>query len=323
MVKLINKIRRNKWFQRAFLAVMVLFVALIIMGPQLPIFRSLNDYLAHFALGFFLLGILFLIFNKRKAILTCFGLCGVLCVFVKNESNSQLKAPELNDQQQISMVHVNLSTTDNGYDLYQSITKLDPDVITVQELTPDWAYVLDKLISDKYPHRFEEVRIDPYGKGMYSKLDITKVDTISLNDQSHNDYCLEVKAGAESFCLFSSYLTPALDVNSRLLAKEQLKHLETKVSAQKHRSLVFGEYNMTYWNDDIRRFRDHTKLLNTRKDVLPTSLQVPYDHIFYTPDIECTKFHAIKSDAGINVGLFGSFQVKRDPNSEPKSSFLQ
>lgn len=321
MIKIINKIRRNKVFQNGFLGLMVFFVALIIAQPEIAFIQSMSDYLVHFTVLFFISGLFFLIINKRKAVLTSFGLCAVLCVFLKGESNSRMNAPAENNQQSLSIAHINLANAESAQELTDMMVASDPDVISVQELTPDWSGVLANLMAVQYPYSFTEVRIDPYGKGIYSKYPIQDVD--SLNNNAIRDYKFELKIGQEIFCLYSSYLTPALDKNSKRAAQAQLLQLESNINKQQYRSLVFGEYNMTYWNEDIRGFRNRTNLLNTRKDVLPTSLKVPYDHIFFTPDIECLKFGKINTSSGNKLGLFANFQIKDEILSDSTIRAIQ
>ena len=53
------------------------------------------------------------------------------------------------------------------------------------------------------------------------------------------------------------------------------------------KTIVLGEFNMVYWSDEIRQFRETTHLRNSRKDVIPASFRAPFDHVFYAEDLQC------------------------------------
>ena len=89
-----------------FMLTMLLFIALIIAGPEVLFVRQLSAYLLHIMLGLFALGFLFLFTGFEKLMLMSFAACAVLCVFIKNQSNGELIYPKDNyTEKKISVCH--------------------------------------------------------------------------------------------------------------------------------------------------------------------------------------------------------------------------
>ncbi len=293
---------------------MFLLISLIIAGPEVMFIRQLSEYLVHIMLALFVLGFMFLILDKGRLMLLSFALCATLCVFLKNESNTDLLSPKLNNTQNITVGHVNLSNVDHAIPLIEEIKRSKPDLISFQEFTPDWEGLLSKL-KDEYPYHYEAMRIDLHGKTFYSKYPIEKVDT--LNRDIAFDIAVHVLKNNNSYTIISPYLTPSLDKSSLTKAKVQMKNISDYIGSHGGRTIVLGDFNMVYWSEEIRNFRDATKLDNSRKDVIPASSKMPYDHVFYSKNLQCLKVKDFMLNDKERVGLISIFQQ----NIETKPSF--
>lgn len=296
---------------------MFLLVALIIAGPEVIFIRQLSEYLVHIMLGCFVLGFLFLIIDKSRMVLLCFAACSVLCVFLKNESNGDFIFPKFNNTDNITVSHINLSNVDHPILFINEIKRNLPDVISIQEFTPDWAGVLSNKLKTDYPFQYESMRIDLFGKAIYSKYPIEKIDT--LNGNIAFDLGVKINKNSNTYTIISPYLTPALDKNSLNIANLQMKNISSYIMQEGGRVIVLGDFNMVYWSEEIRNFREAAKLNNTRKDVVPVSLKVPYDHVFYSKNLQCVNVKDFLINRKERVGLISIFQQ----NIETKQPFAQ
>lgn len=299
------KIAKHIILHYGFLILMLGIATFILAGPEV---RLISEYLVHIMFGFFISGIVFLIIDQKKLLISSFAIAGMLCVVLKNESNTDLVTPEVNSNPKISLSHYNLSNIDNPFELAASIQKEDSDIISFQELTPDWYEILKAAIGEEYIYQTSLVRIDPYGKAVFSKMPIIKVDTI--NQESFEDLKVECQLRGNRFTLYSTYVTPALDQASSLLANEQLSNVAKSISNNKIPTLAFGEYNMVYWADEISNFRASTSLKNSRKDILPASFKLPYEHIFYSNTLDCIDQRNVMSNQNKKLGYKGTYQFK-------------
>ena len=188
------------------------------------------------------------------------------------------------------------------------MNKAEVEVISFQELTPDWDYRLKEELEAQYPYTKSIVRIDPYGMAIYSKVPFATERTFQCGDKSYLD--ISVKKDNEPFELISSYLTPALEQNSIATASQQLKTIASQVKHAEHPVLALGEYNMVYWTNEIREFTTSAALTNSRRG-LTEGLRVPYDHIFFSPGLECTEFRELKDSTQNYIGIIGTYQIKQ------------
>lgn len=293
-----------------FMLTMLLFIALIIAGPEVLFVRQLSAYLLHIMLGLFALGFLFLFTGFEKLMLMSFAACAVLCVFIKNQSNGELVYPKDNYSEKISVCHINLSNVYEDQAMIEQLKKTDVDLISFQELTPEWASILQTALAANYPHHYQSVRIDPYGKAFYSRYPIRITDTLSGSYAF--DVALEVIKNGQSYNLVSTYLTPSLNGNSLTLARTQMKNISRFVLAHPKKTIVLGEFNMVYWSDEIRQFRETTHLRNSRKDVIPASFRAPFDHVFYAEDLQCVALKDLMLSRKDRIGIFAAFQQNLD-----------
>ncbi len=309
-----KKKRHNKIYEFSFLTLMVGMASIIIAGPEIKI---LSDYLVHIMFGFFFLGLTFLVFNQPRLLLTSFGICGILCVLLKNESNTELIFPNPNNESKIAIAHFNLANINSIAEFKSTLDKLNVDILSLQEYTPDWSLILDSIVPLDYKHIAKLLRIDPYGKIIYSKYPILDVDTINHKDFAELKItCSDYK---DKFLLYSSYITPVLDKLSKNRAQQQLKSLSNDIQSSKDTPLfAFGEYNSVYWSEEIKSFREQTRLNNSRKEIIPASLKPPYEHIFFSNELECLSEGAITNSSGEKIGYRGTYQFK---SSSSKNTF--
>lgn len=271
---------------------------------------------------FVLLGLsmIFLIIDAKRLMFISLGCAAVMCTFLKKHSNYNLVLPVENHQPSISIAHYNLSNITIEPDLFFSILmESSPEIISFQEFNPFW----DKLISEKLASTYSEclkmTRIDPFGAAIFSRIPILLRDTF----YSGNTPALlaSIKLDKGYINIYSSYITPALDGKSKLQAQNQLSRISEVIMEKKASSIVVGEFNDVYWSNNIRKFRSDNKLFNSRRNTAPASLSIPYDHIFYNSDLECTLFKEINDPKNTRIGIFGRYQLKVEDTDLSKAGY--
>ena len=126
------------------------------------------------------------------------------------------------------------------------------------------------------------------------------------------DIACTVTIHEDQYILVSTYLIPSLNNTSLTLAKSQMKNISNFVNENKTKVIVLGEFNMVYWSEEIRKFREASLLNNSRKDVIPASLKIPYDHIFYSNDLQCMSVRDLMINRNERIGLLSTFQENLD-----------
>jgi hypothetical protein len=289
-----------------YLTTLLVLCLIIIAGPEILFTRALSEYTYHIMLGLFVLGMIFLFINKSRAMFVSFASCAALCVFIKNESNGDFISPKENNSHKLYVHHINLSGVSDIDGLVRQILNKKSDVLSFQEVTPEWAKPLEEGLKNIYPHSYKSVRIDPFGKAIYSKYPFTITDT--LNELFSFDIVAKINKTGQVFTLISPYLTPALDNNSILQARQQMKNISQYINGEDNNLIVIGDFNMAYWSQDISDFRSSCNLNNGRKDVIPVSMKVPYDQVFYSKDLQCVNVQDLFTHPGERVGITAVLQ---------------
>lgn len=268
-------------------------------------------------LGFMAIGFVFFFINNQRLFTHAFLCAAVLCIFLKNASNKNLKLPEVNEAlPTFKVAHVNLSSVENEYQIFfQSIANLDPDILSVQEFDPQWERILNKELKHLYPYQALNTRIDPYGMAFYSKTPIGHIDTIFTNEipMLQSDITLP---DSSNIYMTNIQILPSINSIMDSIQETQMLNLGDIVNKIKSYKIVLGDFNMVYWSNRIRNFRQQTDLLNSRRDVSQSVLSVPYDHIFYDKALDCVAFRDIIDSTGNRLGIVGTYQLNMGKSSD-------
>ena len=306
----------KKWVELT-LAISILGVGLLcVFTPDTAIIRRGADFTAHLSILFLFLGMFFLVFDQRRLMFTSLITCAILSLFLKQESNSNLTFPEENLNRNITIAHINVSNAEQGYsEVLSKILEIKPDVISFQELTPDWDVQLKTQLHEFYPNINNLVRIDPYGMAIYSRFEILNSDTLEHNGIPNLKSTLDL-GDDRKLNLISTYVLPSFDNIARLQIKEHFNYLAQKITKHSEPTILLGDFNLVYWSNEIRTLRNSIDLENSRRDISDSVLKLPYDHIFYTRELECTAFNDITGLDARHLGILGTYQWKSEEENE-------
>ncbi len=292
---------------------MALFIALtiaVIYPFGIEAFQRFSEYALFIVLGFLALALFFLTINQRSLMTTAFVCCGVLSLFLKGESNASLVLPRANKEAKFKISHINLSSIEGDYEeVFRNLDTLQADILSFQEVTPDWHAYLKQNINDNYPYDHSIVRIDLYGKAIYSKLPIENKSI--RNTQNVPMLECDIATNDTQIKLVSCYVSETRSRSGIDFAQRQLQMLTGIAQQSEFPMLVVGDFNLVYWDPEVRSFRNNSGLNNSRRTVSLSSFTIPYDHIFYSNSLECTGFDEIRSsDQENHIGIWGTYQFR-------------
>jgi endonuclease/exonuclease/phosphatase (EEP) superfamily protein YafD len=281
-----------------------------IFSIRLPFLQRSIDFSVQLMLGYLVLGLLFLIIGKKRLLFTSFICCGILCLFLKQSSNTNLIFPKVTENDKITIAHFNTSAATTGYkSLIDAVITSDADIVSFQEVTPDWDQYLNENLSERYPYNASNVRIDPYGMEIFSKLPIQSYDTFHFEEIPHQVVNVNISE-TEQINIISAHVLPPVGKRLNDRAKKHLSTIANKVSSMNTPSIVLGDFNLVYWSNEIVNFRQAAQLENSRRDISQNLLNVPYDHIFFSNKLECTSFGDISDTISNHLGIKGTYQIK-------------
>lgn len=298
----------TKTLSFAIMIISWLLTLFIIIDVDFMGYRKLQEIAVFVLFSFLSIGIIGFIFNSSKLMLNQFACAAMLCIYLKSASNSALQLPEINQSTHFSVAHINLSSVESGYEEFiEEIKSREIDIISFQEFKPDWAPILQSMLTEIFPFKVENVRIDLFGMSIYSKFPIDQKDTIIIDNKPFLEAKIDVDK-SRKIHLSNPLILPSIDAQMDNTQEIQMVKTAEHISTQDGPKVVMGDFNMVYWSSRIRDFRNTTGLMNSRRDISQSVLSIPYDHIFYSKDLECTKFFDLVDDNGTRLGIQADFQ---------------
>ena len=295
--------------------VLIAGVFFCIFTPDLFWFKRGANFTVQIMLGYLVLGMLLFIFNQRLLMYTSLGCCAVLCIYLKGASNQNLRLPAPTEEPQLSCALINLSLSEDFEVTRNTIRNTQSDVSVFQEYTPDWDDFLRNEIGTSYPYRSYMTRIDPFGMAWYSRYPIMLADTFSAADIPNLLINIELEEGT-LVNLISVHTRVPSDANAYKSIRQHFHDVSQHIRALDYPVVVVGDLNLPSWTNEVMEFKLQSKLKDSRRDIVPTSLQgafsllkVPVDHIFYSGDLECTSFQEISGKAEGHLGIIGNYQL--------------
>jgi len=320
---MVHKILGYQPVQFVLSSLIIMGAVMCIFTPNYFLFKLGATYAVHLMFAYLFIGMIFLIAKQPKLMFTSFACCAGLCLFLKSSANEDLILPARTDGESVKVAHFNISTFGNDYDeILNEILNTNADVISIQELTPDWnQFIENSLISKQYPHDVSLVRIDPFGVAVYSKYEFTSVDTFYYNNNPNfrnipNLHCI-INSPRENrkVNFISSRTYPPFNVTAYDHLREHMVFIAKKISTITGPVITVGDYNAVPWSKEIKEFRDLAQLKDSRRSYTPSFKEgsfmlfhLPIDHIFFSEELRCVEFENLYTAGSNHIGIEGTYQ---------------
>jgi len=299
------------------------FTLLIIIGAVICIFTPNYFFLklgTRFAgivmLGYLLMGIFFLSIRQSGLMMTSFICCAGLCLFLKNSANTTLLLPAQTKEEIVEIVHFNMASSDD--DLATSvgtILEADADLISVQDVTPEWKYLLNETLGKKYPYYSSIERLDPFGLAVFSKYPFIELDTFMSGEIPN--FLGKIEVNHKELQFIAAHTTPPLYTSAYETMKQQMNDFAAKASEIKEPLLIMGNFHAPPWWSEVQQLRSQGELEDSRISAsigISDIFQSPTDYILFSNDLTCVGFTNIYSPNNEQFGIQGIYQFSS--NSE-------
>ncbi len=304
-------------FQRIISLVLIVGALLCIFQPEYHALRVFTRYAPLITIGYWLLGLAFLALKNARLTMVSFICCGFLCLFFKGVSNSKVEKAVQTTALNISVAQINLSLSNSTInETLESIKKTDVEVLSLQEVNFEWSHKLKDSLSSIYPFSCRIERADIYGIELFSKYPFTTCDTFYSEDIPNLIISLKKTPASQPIYIVSTYIAPPLFTVAYQAMQQQLLVIAEHVKSISAPLIALGDYNIEASSWEIQQFRKEAGLLNSRRGFRPSRIdgkfdltEVPTDHIFYTPQLECIYFETIIDKEQKHLGISGTFQL--------------
>lgn len=313
---MITRILNYRFIQLSLSGLIIFGTLICVFTPNYFLFKMGATFAVQIMLGYLFLGLSFLIFQQPKLMFTSFACAAGLCMYLKYSTNSNIAHAERTSETIVSVAHFDMSASNGDQEqIISEILEVNADLISLQEVTPDWAPILEKELSKAYPYSKTVVRFDPFGLAIYSRMPINYVDTFECHGLPNLYGTVEMGRNKEQFCFITSHTRPSFYSSDFDRMREHLMTIAEYSNKMGDPVITIGDYNAVPWSYEILDFRTVAKLTDSRQGVVPASngtfslFQIPYDHIFYSPQFECIGFEDINSAVSGHIGVRGVYQL--------------
>lgn len=190
----------------------------------------------------------------------------------------------------LRVLHMNVLQPNTAYDeAIQQALESHADLVSVQEVSPEWAQVLRQGLQRRYPYVHIEPRRNCYGIALFSRHPFQEVRTITVGGDPFVEALLNVNGGPVR--LLAVHTTSPISYGHFRRRNDQLEQLGRYVARSDTATILVGDLNTVPWDQAFRRFcsrsglRSMTPALHrTWPSVGPFAL-IPLDHVLATEGI--------------------------------------
>ncbi len=312
--------QRESFLTHAITIVLALGVFFCMYTPNYVVFNWWAKFAPQIAIGYWILGLLFLIIKSPRLTMVAFVSCAFLCLNLKNATNKAMAPAKVTSEPIIKIAQFNLNASNSShYETINAIKKIGADVVSIQEVSLDWIIDLKDSLSNIYPYSCQINASDVYSMRLYSKYRFESCDTFYCDNIPNLVLGFKTQYSNKYVYIISSYIAPPLFSSAYVRMQSQLDTLASYVNSLKNPVITVGDYNIHGSSYEIQQFRRKANLNTSRRGYRPdrdnghiSFLEVPTDHIFYTNQMNCINFQTISGPHAERLGIQGSYQFSKD-----------
>jgi len=200
------------------------------------------------------------------------------------------KSPAATEQPARAMLMNVLASNSNTEQVLAAIEAADPDLLVLEEVTPEWAA---KLVELNYPHRIADVRDDCFGIMLLSKHPLSNTNAVYVGTADVPTITANVHLPQGEIFLIGTHPVPPVSAAYSRHRNSQLVALATLVEKQKKPVLLIGDLNTSPWSAHFARLLKESGLQNSMKHFgfqpsWPANnrlLRIPIDQMLHSPEI--------------------------------------
>ncbi|MBN2161567.1 MAG: endonuclease/exonuclease/phosphatase family protein [Pontiellaceae bacterium] len=182
-----------------------------------------------------------------------------------------------------------LAANGNTQQVLEAIDTYKPDILLLEEVTPEWAAKLEKL-NETYPYRAARPQSDCFGIMLLSMLPLQHAEVVEIGTSGLPSIMADVYIpDNEVFTLVGTHPLPPVSADYARRRNEQLAELPEIIGNQKHPVLLIGDLNTSPWSPWFRTLLRDSGLKNSMKGFgfqpswpqQSPLLRIPIDHVLH------------------------------------------
>jgi endonuclease/exonuclease/phosphatase (EEP) superfamily protein YafD len=205
--------------------------------------------------------------------------------------------------------------------LLEIVRRESPDVVLLDEYTPEWAAQVDELRT-AYPHYFERPRGDPYGIALFSRYSLDAAQPFALGDTTAIEARVRTPDGP--LTVIGVHLRSPVSPARGAMRNLELDELAARVSSVARPVAVIGDFNLTPYSPFFADWLAHTGLTDTRRGRTlapswPTLLPIaaiPIDHCAVSRDVLVIAHRSLPAFGSDHYPILAELKLAPPPPSQ-------
>jgi endonuclease/exonuclease/phosphatase (EEP) superfamily protein YafD len=320
MVQANTRSKRLQLFNNAASFLLVVGAVLCVFTPNNLAFKGWASYSAQITMGYWLIGLLFLVLKQTRLTMVSFVCCAFLCIYLKSTTNPALQLPTKTTEPTFKVAQFNLSAHTGDYSSFLTVLrKTNANIVSIQEVRQDWAQVLEDSLQKMYPHQCTYQTLDIYSLKVLSKESFSICDTLFCDNVPSLILGFRKIAKEKPVYIISTYIAPPVFSSAYRQLQKQLDTIAIQIKKKNSPTLTVGDYNIAASSAEVQQFRQLANLNDSRRGYRPSRtdghfslFDVPTDHIFYTNHFNCIDFQTITGANSERLGILGEYQFVKD-----------
>ena len=233
-------------------------------------------------------------------------------------------SPEVSSQRtSLRLFQANLLTENKNYQaLIEAVKEAQPDVVVLQELTPEWE-VQTQVLREQY--RFVELAPRPGGSGMgiLSRYPLEETKVLKLDASTH--LALFVRVNVDGTPVSILGLHPPTPVTRTKFdnRNQQFQAAAEMLSAIKGAKVLIGDLNTSPWSPYFKELAQRSGMRDARLGFgletswptpLPGFLRIPIDHCLVSDGVQVEDARIGRSIGSDHRPLMVDLQIQKSKN---------
>ena len=270
------------------------------VGTLLPIDHFAIQLFTHFRLQYVVVSLSLLLLFKYLRSPWLIGALAASLVL-----NASLVLPwyvgedETSGGVELKLLHANVLSSNTDYDRLLGLLDTEaPDLVMLQEVSPDWLVALDELRAD-YPYSYAEAREGNFGIALFSRVPLKSVSHFDSPPFGYPTIVASLDIDGQVLHFIGTH--PMIPVRGTFYdaRNEQLAGVAQLLGKQAEPKILVGDLNLSQWDVNYIGLEQQGGVRNARKGfgILPTwpvfmpFAMIPIDHVLVSETISVTGFY--------------------------------
>ncbi|MBK8226650.1 MAG: endonuclease/exonuclease/phosphatase family protein [Flavobacteriales bacterium] len=218
----------------------------------------------------------------------------------------------------LRVAHLNVLQPNSRHaDVLAAIRHADADLVSLQEVSPQWAAALGKGLGEDFSYQLVMPRTNCYGIALFSRLPLHNARVIVLAGAPFIE--AEVEADGRRVRLLIAHATSPGSPGQFARRNAQLGALADRIARSALPSVLIGDLNTVHWDDAYRRLCADSGLrplnhprMATWPSIGPLAF-IPLDHALVRGPIRASTIHSFEIPGSDHRGLLADLHFVHAP----------